>query len=62
MTAAPARRTSFKQSDVTRAVKGVEKAGMRVGRVEITPNGKIVIQSQGDADTRTRNEWDDVLT
>lgn len=62
MTTAPARRTSFKQSDVTRAVKGVEKAGVRVGRVEITPNGKIIIQSQGDADDRTRNEWDDVLT
>ncbi len=62
MTAAIIRRASFKQSDVTRALKGVEKAGMRVGRVEITPHGKIVIQSQSDADIRIRNEWDDVLT
>lgn len=62
MTAEIIRRASFKQSDVTRALKGVEKAGMRVGRVEITPNGKIVIQSQDDSDNRIRNEWDDVLT
>lgn len=33
----------FRQQDVTRGVKGCEKAGMRVGRVEISPNGGIVI-------------------
>jgi hypothetical protein len=63
MTAATARRTAFKQSDVTRAVKGVAKAGMRVGRVEITPTGNIVIQSEGAPNQAgTRNPWDDVLS
>lgn len=37
-TAAP-----FKQSDVTRAVKGAASAGLRVERVEISPDGRIVV-------------------
>jgi hypothetical protein len=39
---------TFKQSDVTRAVKAVAKAGLPVGRVEITPDGKIVIRTGTD--------------
>ena len=34
---------SFKQSDVTRAVKGAVAAGVQVGRVEITKDGSIVV-------------------
>jgi hypothetical protein len=33
----------FKQCDVVRAVKAVAKAGVVVSRVEIAPDGKIVI-------------------
>jgi hypothetical protein len=33
----------FKQSDVTRAVKAVAKAGVAVARVEIAADGRIVI-------------------
>lgn len=36
----------FKQQDVTRAVKGFEKAGIRVGRVEIAPDGRIIMCSE----------------
>lgn len=31
----------FRQSDVTRAIRAAEVAGLRVGRVEITPEGGI---------------------
>jgi hypothetical protein len=38
----------FKQCDVTRAVKAVAKAGVVVARVEIAPDGKIIIRSGPD--------------
>ena len=34
---------AFKRSDVTRALLGAAKAGMDVGRVEITKDGRIVL-------------------
>lgn len=51
----------FKESDVVRAVRGATKAGMRVGRVEIDPNGKIVILSDTSVHLAKRNPWDDDL-
>jgi hypothetical protein len=61
MTAAAPRRASFKQSDVTRALKGAANAGMRVGRIEITTNGKIVILSEEQPKALHFNEWDEVF-
>lgn len=55
---APAR---FRQEDLTRAVRGVVKAGVRVGSIEIDPNGRIVILPESSAPPRARNEWDDDL-
>jgi hypothetical protein len=43
------RRTRFTQSDVTRAVKGAQAAGLIVSRVEVDDAGRIVIISQGAA-------------
>ena len=34
---------AFKQSDVTRALRGAAKAGMDVGRVEIAKDGRIIV-------------------
>jgi len=51
----------FKQADLTRAVRGAQKAGMRVGRVEIDPNGRIVILSDNGPAPAGANEWDVVL-
>src|SRR5215475_2521211 len=39
----------FKQCDVTRAVKAVTNAGVAVTRVEIAPDGKIIIATVTDA-------------
>jgi hypothetical protein len=34
---------TFKQSDVTKAVKAVVAAGIEVARVEVGPDGRIVV-------------------
>lgn len=36
-------RAKFTQSDVTRAIKAIAKAGVTAARAEIEPSGKIVI-------------------
>ena len=33
----------FKQSDVTRALRGAAKAGVEVGRIEIAKDGTIIV-------------------
>ncbi len=43
-----ARSHRFNQADLTRAVKGATAAGMKVARIEIDADGKIVLVS-GDA-------------
>jgi hypothetical protein len=50
----------FKQSDLTRAVRGCTKAGLRVGRVEIDIHGTIRVFAAGDERTTCDNSWDDV--
>jgi hypothetical protein len=52
---------TFRQSDVTKAVKGVEKAGVPVERVEI----RIIVYTAhanipDDDDGSLGNEWDSV--
>lgn len=37
----------FTQADVTRALKGAAVAGFDVGRVEISPDGRIVVFPAG---------------
>jgi hypothetical protein len=54
--------SAFKQSDLTRAVRAVRKAGVDIGRVEIDRSGKIVIVTTAET-TKTEggNEWDRAL-
>ena len=54
---APAR---FKQSDITRALRGAQKAGLRVGRVEVDVFGKIIILSETVTAKEAANGWDDI--
>jgi hypothetical protein len=50
---------SFRQREITRAVKGVEAAGVRVARIEVDKDGKIIIVT-GTAVTQpaTANDLD----
>ena len=44
-----ARKAPYPSSDVTRAIAGAEKAGMKVGRVELDPEtGRIVMFAAGE--------------
>jgi hypothetical protein len=57
---------TFKQSDLTKALKGTVKAGIAVERVEINKDGKIVIvtarlDDAADGEKPEKNEWDRVL-
>ena len=55
---------SFRQSDVTKALKATVKAGIAVARVEIDKNGKIVVVTatpqDADGEKPEKNEWDTV--
>jgi hypothetical protein len=59
MARAPA---TFRQQDVTRAVKAVAAAGVHIARIEIDKAGKIVIITgpTEPGDTTEANEWDRV--
>jgi hypothetical protein len=50
--------STFRQLDVTRAVKAVTAAGVHIARVEIDKSGKIVIITANTTDQREANEWD----
>ena len=52
---------TFKQGDVTKAVKGAVRAGLNVQRVEIDRKGKIVVHVGEPRDREpkpTSSEWD----
>jgi hypothetical protein len=60
--------STFKQLDVTRAVKAVAAAGVGIARVEIDKQGKIIIVAgqpvskvtTTQISAREENEWDRV--
>jgi hypothetical protein len=53
--------STFRQQDVTRAVKAVAAAGVHIARVEIDKTGKIVIipgdSQTDDADGKDLDNW-----
>lgn len=55
---------TFRQRDVTAAIRAMEAAGHVVDRVEISPDGRIVVipvKSGKDAVAGDINEWDTEL-
>jgi hypothetical protein len=53
---------TFKQGDVTKALKGAERAGLKVQRAEIAADGRIVLDFTQRAEKAAQdvNEWDGV--
>jgi len=49
----------FRQSDLSRALRAAQTAGLPVSGFEIAPDGRIVIRTleDGNAD-KTTNDWD----
>jgi hypothetical protein len=58
------RQAAFRQSDVTKAVRAVIAAGLRVIRVKIGADGRIeVMTSDGqDLAKNEKNDWDKALS
>jgi len=53
---------AFRQTDVTRAIKAVQAAGVSVASVEVDKAGKIIVIAGKPSDNVSRpqqNEWDD---
>ena len=56
-------RCTFREVDLTRALRAAKKAGAHVARAEIGRDGKIVLvlQKDGEPSSRNeRNEWDEI--
>jgi hypothetical protein len=59
----PRQPRTFRQSDIAKAVKGAEAAGLNVIRVEVGKDGKIVVVAGNPEIAQhgagTVNEWDE---
>ena len=56
-------RCTFKEVDLTRALRAAKKAGANVARAEVARDGKIVLVLKKDGERppmSERNEWDDI--
>ena len=51
---------AFKQTDVTKAIKGAVNAGLAVKYVEIEAGKIVVFAGRPDSPLSPANEWDDV--
>jgi hypothetical protein len=56
-------RCTFKEVDLTRALRAAKKAGAQVARAEVARDGKIVLVLKKDGEALSiseGNEWDDI--
>jgi hypothetical protein len=55
------RPATFRQRDLTKAIKAAVAGGLQIGRVEVAQDGRIVLISEKGAperDDKGVNEWD----
>ncbi len=50
----------FTQADMKRAASGVLAAGLKIAKIEIDPNGKIIIIPGDSPKTGGKNAWGDL--
>jgi virulence-associated protein VagC len=60
------RPAKFTERDVRAAVRAVDRAGYQIERVEIAPDGRIIIivpqqRTSANSPSVEKNPWDDVL-
>ena len=54
--------STFKERDLTRAVRAVVKAGLEVARIDIDRTGQIrIVIGNGDRGATTENPWERAL-
>jgi hypothetical protein len=54
--------STFKERDLTRAVRAVVRAGLEVARVDIDRIGQIrIVIADGDREVAAENPWDRAL-
>ena len=55
--------STFKEGDLTRALRAAKKAGANVARADVARDGKIVLVLKKDSEAPSaseRNEWDEI--
>lgn len=57
------RRATFKQIDITRAIRGARAGGAEQVRIELTPDGRMILETVPSTAPPKgfENEWDEVL-
>jgi hypothetical protein len=52
---------TFRQSDLAKAIKGAKAGGLDIARVEITPDGRIIViagSGLSEQNAASSNPWD----
>jgi hypothetical protein len=60
----PRKRALVCQSTITKVIKGMIKAGVKPGRLDVRPDGSFTIFNEDGALTESsspKNSWDEVL-
>lgn len=56
----PKARCAFRESEVRRAIRGVESSGRKVGAVEFRPDGSFLVRTEGMDSESTAGKGDDL--